>query len=313
VPHVPALSISETLPRALQDVAWGGFPYEAAALWGGLLGTSNTLKVAAHPDLQAEPADGKVDSLHQGDYWIVFNGPVDHGNSGGPLFDPATGAVYGVVDAFVQVPGSSASQGQIPGSAASESQPYGSASSVYYDLAISARQALPFVGAQPVTVAFTASSGSGDRVQISGATRGPQSACLTAMQDFDRAYGSWLQAHGFIRTVAQAWRTQPVGRPSETTADGIAQKYVLTEGQWLQAMRTSAAAIEHTNTPNPKQSQNASKTALAVVGAASGVDLADASLATAISSDRALQNVDGAEKVLFAAASRLKNSLCFFQ
>ncbi|HUA09532.1 MAG TPA: serine protease [Candidatus Acidoferrales bacterium] len=44
---------------------------------------------------------GIVNSYEAGGRFMIFDAQVEHGNSGGPVFDPSTGSVYAIVDAKV--------------------------------------------------------------------------------------------------------------------------------------------------------------------------------------------------------------------
>ena len=77
--------------------------------------------VAGYPVIQVELAManlGLTPSLHEGSVnalvgdgrYIEFDAQTDHGNSGGPLFDSATGLVYGMVTYGIQSPMSYAVQ-----------------------------------------------------------------------------------------------------------------------------------------------------------------------------------------------------------
>ncbi len=99
VGNTPVMRMSPTMPEETQRIAVGGFPY-VEGRFGGLMGKSQQLGPA--PDLHASVHLGDVSDIHG--TFIEFDGTVDHGNSGGPLFDPATGVVYGVIEGYV--PGS---------------------------------------------------------------------------------------------------------------------------------------------------------------------------------------------------------------
>lgn len=96
VGSMPIMRISSTMPEATQRIALGGYPY-VEGRFGGLLGSSQQLGQA--PDLNPSVHLGDVSDVHG--TFIEFDGTVDHGNSGGPLFDPVSGVVYGVIEGYV--------------------------------------------------------------------------------------------------------------------------------------------------------------------------------------------------------------------
>ncbi len=112
VGNIPALTISASPPEETQTIAVGGYPYIVGVRFGGLFGSGEML-AGQQAHLAPDVHMGAVSSLQSS--WIVFDingGTVDHGNSGGPLFDPKSGVVYGVLEGFV--PGSVDSNAQGP-------------------------------------------------------------------------------------------------------------------------------------------------------------------------------------------------------
>ncbi len=86
---VPIVMLSSSLPSEGQNVAIAGFPFmqiQIAELSDmGLKGLAPSLHL------------GSINAIVPDDTLIEFDATTDHGNSGGPLFDPSTGVVYGVV------------------------------------------------------------------------------------------------------------------------------------------------------------------------------------------------------------------------
>jgi hypothetical protein len=80
---VPALSLSRERPQPGTAIAIAGYP-------------SIQLQTDMEPSVHA----GIVNDIVS-DYYIEHDAVTDHGNSGGPLFDPQTGLVYGIVTSFV--------------------------------------------------------------------------------------------------------------------------------------------------------------------------------------------------------------------
>jgi S1-C subfamily serine protease len=103
-PAVPALTVGDSdRVREGQSIAFMGFPI------GGALGFSpvthrgmvSSITVAALPaPAAAQLNDKTIRSLRAGGNFPVFqlDGTAYPGNSGGPLFDPDTGQVWGVVN-----------------------------------------------------------------------------------------------------------------------------------------------------------------------------------------------------------------------
>jgi S1-C subfamily serine protease len=89
IPAVPTLKLATSPPSEGQNIAIAGFPFmqiEIAQVENiGLSGLAPSLHL------------GTVNALVPDGSMIEFDATTDHGNSGGPLFDPATGVVYGVV------------------------------------------------------------------------------------------------------------------------------------------------------------------------------------------------------------------------
>lgn len=92
IPAVPILKLQAGLPTEGQNIAIAGFPFmqvEIAALSDmGLKGLTPSLHL------------GTINALVPDGSMIEFDATTDHGNSGGPLFNPETGVVYGIVTAI---------------------------------------------------------------------------------------------------------------------------------------------------------------------------------------------------------------------
>lgn len=80
---VPALSLSRDRPQPGTAIAIAGYP-----------------SIQLQTDLEPSVHAGIVNDIVS-DYYIEHDAVTDHGNSGGPLFDPQTGLVYGIVTSFV--------------------------------------------------------------------------------------------------------------------------------------------------------------------------------------------------------------------
>ncbi len=140
VPNITPVHISATLPHVGDDIAIAGFPYNESVLWGRLFGgKAFRMDRPFPPDLTPSEHKGAVSALHGGDYYIQYDALTDNGNSGGPLFDPQTGEVYGIVQASVD------------GAPEDRDLP----SSIHNNLAISIREGWQFIAQSPVTLSPT--------------------------------------------------------------------------------------------------------------------------------------------------------------
>lgn len=222
VPNVPPLTLSMTMPETGDSVAIAGFPWNEGQLWGSLLGGAGfKLGTGQHqfpPELQPSYHSGPVSAIHGGgQYYIQYDALTDHGNSGGPLFDPSSGTVFGIVQATV--PGMTDPLADTP-------------PSVYNNLAISVREgfavlarapdppqtqssASDFDGggansngadseAAPVGATFNAPGAEAEPGAFSAQSvaRAPGSAaCVAGSSELGRAYGAWSQAHGSLKSL----------------------------------------------------------------------------------------------------------------
>jgi V8-like Glu-specific endopeptidase len=84
-PNIPAVEMSGTDPREGQTIAIAGYPATQLDLAAAGLGLSPAIHSG---EVNALPGDG---------FFIEYDAQTEHGNSGGPLFDPADGMVYGIV------------------------------------------------------------------------------------------------------------------------------------------------------------------------------------------------------------------------
>jgi S1-C subfamily serine protease len=154
VPNVPVLILAITIPQAGDSVAIAGFPWNEGQRWGALLsGAGFKLGVGQRsfpPELEPSYHSGPVSAIHgAGQYYIQYDALTDHGNSGGPLFDPTTGEVYGIVQATV--PGMSDPLADTP-------------PSVYNNLAISVREGSNILVKSPIPPRFDGAPGSSGTV-----------------------------------------------------------------------------------------------------------------------------------------------------
>lgn len=193
VPNLPSVSISASLPAVGDDIAIAGFPYEESFVWGRLFGgKALRLDRPFPPELTASEHKGAVSAIHGGSYYIQYDALTDSGNSGGPLFDPSTGEVFGVVQA--SIPGAPEYRG-IP-------------SSVRNNLAISIREGWRFIARAPISLGAT--------VVGAGEHFARRDACGKAQSRFEQAYGTWARA----RSAAATLRAN-IGNPRYATSTGL--------------------------------------------------------------------------------------------
>ena len=84
-PNIPHVSIDSTPPKEGDRVGIAGYPHTQLLL--GALGLGLTPSVHV----------GTVNALPASGFYIQFDAQTEPGNSGGPLFDPSTGVVEGIV------------------------------------------------------------------------------------------------------------------------------------------------------------------------------------------------------------------------
>ncbi|MHB8703433.1 MAG: trypsin-like peptidase domain-containing protein [Candidatus Tyrphobacter sp.] len=176
VGSVPRVRLSVSLPREGQAIAIAGFQEIQIDFFLHRLGLSPSLH------------EGTVNALVAGGYYIEYDAQADHGDSGGPLFDPRSGYVYGIVTFGIPSPASPA---------------------VQTNLAISVLQAEPFIAnAQLPTMQSRPSQ------TIAGAERRP----VVRQSAQRRVVGSPLVAtaqrpteHGLELQGLDYWTTQMLG------------------------------------------------------------------------------------------------------
>jgi hypothetical protein len=278
LPRVPALRVSFSIPARGQHVAWV---------------SDNAV------------AEGTVSALQFGTYLIAFDVPPgESAEDGAPLFDPATGAVFGMVQSSIPAPAETSTQKQAVSLGAQKLAL--AARSDAYSFAISMRVASDFIETLPsLGVAYAESIGRSGAGGFRGASA--ENPCLDALDSFERAYGLWLQMHGSIRGIALEW-TLHSDAQRESVFEAAVENALQGERQGLAAMHAATAAIAESHPPNALLPT----VTIAITNAAGRVDTADSVLASQITSRSALTGVDAAEAALSAASSGLRQSMCFF-
>jgi S1-C subfamily serine protease len=122
VPAIPSVVLAAGTPNEGTSVAIAGYPDVQIQIAAADLGLTPSMHIGV---VNALVADGSI---------IEYDATTDHGNSGGPLFDPSTGIVYGVVTWGLQSSQSSAVQN---------------------NFAISMRDILPFVKSTKLRILTT--------------------------------------------------------------------------------------------------------------------------------------------------------------
>jgi len=220
VPNLPPVRISSNLPAVGDDIAIAGFPYEESFVWGRLFGgKALRLDRPFPPEITPSEHKGAVSAIHGGSYYIQYDGLTDSGNSGGPLFDPSTGDVFGVVQA--SVPGAPEYRG-IP-------------SPVRNNLAISIQEGWQFIARAPISLSATV-AGAGEHFAHRG-------TCGAAQSRFEQAYGAWAHA----RSAAVELRTN-IGNPRYATNIALMRtalrSYGVAEIAAQQQMQKAVRAVE---------------------------------------------------------------------
>jgi S1-C subfamily serine protease len=269
VPKVPAVRFSVKDPIPGDHIAIAGFPYISGVVFGGLWGKDATLE-HVNPKLQPLLTDGHVNAAQTGSYYLIYDANTDHGNSGGPLFDATTGDIYGVVDA------------KIDGYQEDEHSP----PRAEYNLAIAVSQALPFLDAPPIHVAY---DGSLARV-LAAHSR------FVTWHRFDKAYGDWLHAHGSLQALGARAASGGVA-PAALRAQGAA--FTTLEEVSLHAMQTAAQTLQK------KQSAPVAQAVAALVQAVADSTKVDTALADALDSSDLLSQSHAHDAKVNDAASHI--------
>lgn len=264
VGNVPPVTIAPANPDPGYRIAIAGFPFIDVTDWD-----------TANPE--ASMHAGSISAIKLGDRFIQYDAPTDNGNSGGPLFDPQSGDVYGIVESV------------IPGD--KEDGP----PSVYYDVAT------PMLVAMEVLRKTSLHLTVDPKILTTGAlhvvNRGTNKKCSAALARFARTYVGWAREHGSLKSMAAARSGRP-GRMERFTA-----KYIATRER--SATQAMASAIRRMS---GAQSADTQRSARAFLAAVERVNVADRALAANPSKPGALTRSEESEGPLRAAADRLNDT-----
>jgi Trypsin-like peptidase domain len=186
VPNIPSVTIGPTDPDPGVQVAIAGYPYIDVTDWD-----------AANPE--ASMHLGHVSAVKLGGGFIQYDGPTDNGNSGGPLFDPATGDVYGVVESVLE--------------GDTEDGP----PSVFSDVATPMLAVMPLLNVPPIRLTVDPKIITTSSLHAkSGCARDRK--CAAQLRRFEAAYERWARAHGDLKSLALSASSPTTYRASFTGA-----------------------------------------------------------------------------------------------
>lgn len=194
VPGLPRVRVAtDRLPAVGDDIAIAGFPFNESILWGRLFGGRGlNLDRRFPPELTPSEHKGAVSAIHGGSYYIQYDAITDNGNSGGPLFDPSTGDVYGVVQASME---GAPERRDLP-------------SPIRNNLAISIQEGWQFIARAPVSMDAQMTANAAEHFA------GSDDECALAQARFEHAYGNWAHARsGLASTGLRAYaRAEKIAR-----------------------------------------------------------------------------------------------------
>lgn len=175
VGRVPVVRLQPTVPHPGARIAIAGFPWNEVANFGTLTMGSDHL---VRPEgIEPSVHQGAISAIQLGQSFIQYDAPTDHGNSGGPIFDPATGNVYGVVREVFSGDTDGDKPNEVP--------------SVFNAEAISVLWGLAFIDDGPLRLDITNTN-----------VHRLRQRCGRNLVAFDWDYTQWLEAHGTVRSMA---------------------------------------------------------------------------------------------------------------
>jgi hypothetical protein len=282
VGNLPVVKLSHGPPDAGDDIAIAGFPYVEVCEMGGFCGDNLLAPHANKGELGSILSTGRVNDSGANKYTIMYDALADHGNSGGPLFDPDSGEVYGiVVDA-------------LGGYSANQMPPQS-----HYNRAISIGVGASFINTAPVSVAYVDAGGGGGAPGSRGI--GTPHCLAGSRQTFDNAYGEWLQAHGALQSVAE-YLDVSAHRGRLAALQPQAQALRVQQAQALARMQPYVTALQKTHA---KKTSALAKTLVETIGLAGA---ADARLSAALTSPAALSATRTLEPSLRQTTRRINTT-----
>jgi len=263
VPCDGTVQISRVKPEQTDAISIAGFPYVEVCEEAGLCSEALLAPDAHKGVLGPVVSSGTVgDTL--GELAIQYNAETDHGNSGGPLYDPQTGVVYGVV--VDELPGYSTE---------------GAPSQLKYNRAVPTTAGLTFITSAPLTVALDAAAG-GARGGGSKTDRYADAAlgsapCRAAWRAYDKAYAEWAQAHGGVASLVDYFAV-PGHESRKGQLQPLAAQFASREATALAQLRSAADGLHASG------ATTIVKPAVALVEVAAGITTGDAAAAAALGS-----------------------------
>ncbi|MFY9781803.1 MAG: serine protease [Candidatus Baltobacteraceae bacterium] len=230
------VKVSPSVPEAGDDIAIAGFPYTEVCELAGLCSAGLIVPDAHKGRLVPILSRGTVNEAQEGTYAIIYDALADHGNSGGPLFDYHSGAVYGVVvDA-------------LPGYADEGAPPQRE-----FNRAIAMDTGLKFINDAPVQVAMDQTSGGargvgGAQDRYTAAALG-SSECRIAWRGFDQAYGEWAQLHGKLQSLAD-FVAEPGHEDRRSELQPLAATLATNETAVLTRLRAKLSGLQEAKATN---------------------------------------------------------------
>ncbi len=303
VNSLQVVTVSQKVPGPGDDIAIAGFPYSEVCGMAALCSPGRAMPNGHKGRLIPVLKPGAVNQSQEGDYSIMYDAKAEPGNSGGPLFDAHTGAVYGiVVDA-------------LPGFTDPSLPPQTSE-----NRAIAIGVGLPFIDKSPVAVTLAepkvvaargilveSVSGGGKAkkkaAKASGKSAKPALAvagCGPSRLHFDRAFGEWIQGHGFLKSIA----SYAAGLSDTARVDALQGAATRARAVQLGALATMKAAL--TNLGRLDVPYHAMSAGTDLVEAVTLSDAADKVLAKSLRSTEALTKSKSTDEALQAAAADVR-------
>jgi hypothetical protein len=257
------VQISRVKPEQTDAIAIAGFPYVEVCEEAGLCSEA-LLAPDAHKGVLGPVVSAGTVGDTLGELAIQYNAETDHGNSGGPLYDPQTGVVYGVV--VDELPGYSTE---------------GAPSQLKYNRAVPTTAGLAFINSAPLTVALDGSvggsRGGGSKTDRYSDTALGSAPCRAAWRAYDKAYADWAQAHGGVASLVEYFAAS--GHESrKAQLQPLAGQFAAREAAALGQLRSAADGLHASG------ATTIVKPAASLVDVATGITSADATSAGSLGS-----------------------------